>query len=408
MKSASEQMRLLERGVASIIPREELVAKLGPGKPLRVKLGVDPTAPDIHLGHTVVLQKMRQFQDLGHVGVLIIGTYTAMIGDPSGQSVTRPQLSEEQVLAAAATFKEQVFKILIPERTEVVHNGDWFAKLSFREVLELCSKYTVARMLERDDFAKRTRAEQPIGVHEFLYPLMQAYDSVQVEADVEIGGTDQTFNILLGRHLQREWQQPEQVAVIMPLLEGTDGAQKMSKSLGNYIGVVEPADVMFGKVMSISDRLMMRYYELLTDVDIADLQARTSTGGLHPMEAKKALAVTLVARFVGSAAAEGARADFERRFQRRELPEKMEEFVWPETDATAVSLAALVAAAGMAKSNSEARRKIQQGGVRVNGEPITDPRFVLHPSDGETCTVQVGTRRVKKIVFGGSASGEGA
>jgi tyrosyl-tRNA synthetase len=281
-----EQLDRIERGTVSIVPREELLAKLAEGRPLRVKLGVDPTAPDIHLGHTVALTKLRQFQDLGHQAVLIIGDFTAMVGDPSGRSATRPQLTRELVELAAATYETQAFKILDRERTEVRWNGQWLAAMHFEDVIRLGAQSTVARMLERDDFATRYRDGAPIGIHEFLYPLMQAHDSVEIRADVELGGTDQTFNILLGRQLQRDAGQPQQVAVILPLLAGTDGTAKMSKSLGNYIGVAEAPSEIFGKVMSISDELMLRYYELLTDEDLAALRAALSAGSIHPMDAR--------------------------------------------------------------------------------------------------------------------------
>ncbi len=397
MKGVEEQLAAIRRGTAAIIPEGELEEKLRAGRPLRVKLGVDPTAPDIHLGHTVPLQKLRQFQDLGHHAVLIIGDYTAMIGDPSGRSATRPQLTHEQVIQSAASFQQQVFKVLDRNRVDVVFNGSWFARFSFKDVMRLCGQYTVARMLERDDFAKRMEREQPIGIHEFLYPLMQAHDSVEVRADVELGGTDQTFNILLGRHLQREAGCGQQVAVVTPLLEGTDGVQKMSKSLGNYIGIAEPPEQIFGKVMSISDELMMRYYELLTSEDMEGLRRELERGLLHPMEAKKRLAVLLVSRFHGADAALAARQDFELRFQRRELPDEMETFVWAE-EADTVSLPAVLVAAGFVKSMSEARRIIQQGGVRVDGDRVRDIHHLLRRDRAESI-VQVGSRRVKKIVF---------
>jgi len=396
MRSVEEQLETIRRGTTDIIPEAELEAKLRQGRPLRVKLGVDPTAPDIHLGHTVPLQKLRQFQDLGHQAVLIIGDYTAMIGDPSGRSATRPQLTHHKVLLAAETFQDQVFKVLDRDRTEVVFNGSWFGKFSFQDVMRLCGCYTVARMLERDDFAKRMKQEQSIGIHEFLYPLMQAHDSVEVRADVELGGTDQTFNILLGRHLQREAGCPQQVAVVTPLLEGTDGVQKMSKSLGNYIGIAEAPEAIFGKVMSISDELMLRYYELLTQEDLARLQSDLRGGQLHPMDAKKALAQALVSRFHGSAAAVAAREHFELRFQRRELPDGIETFLWTGDRAATVPLASVLVAAGMVKSMSEARRIIQQGGVRVDGERVRDIHGTVRMDQGEFI-VQVGPRRLKKI-----------
>jgi len=397
MTSVAEQLEILRRGTAHIIPEGGLEAKLGENRPLRVKLGVDPTAPDIHLGHTVALHKLRQFQDFGHQAVLIIGDYTAMIGDPSGRSATRPQLTHEDVARAAATYQEQVFKVLDRDRVEVVWNGSWFARFSFQDVMRLCSRYTVARMLERDDFAKRIRAEQPIGVHEFLYPLMQAHDSVEVRADIELGGTDQTFNILLGRHLQREAGQAEQVALITPLLEGTDGVQKMSKSLGNYIGVAEPPADIFGKIMSISDELMLRYYEVLSDEDALAIGRGIAAGSEHPMEAKKKLARLLVERFHGASASGAAQADFERRFQRGQLPETIEEFHCTG-DPPPRSLSAVLTASGMTSSMSDARRQILQGAVRVDGVRVTDPRFLLKSQKYEWL-LQVGPRRIKKILY---------
>jgi tyrosyl-tRNA synthetase len=399
MKPIDEQLAILRRGTVNIVPSEGLEAKLREGRPLRVKLGVDPTAPDIHLGHTVALHKLRQFQDLGHHAVLIIGDYTAMIGDPSGRSTTRPQLTHAQVMQAAGTYQAQVFKVLDRERTEVRCNGDWFSKFSFQEVMRLCSGYTVARMLERDDFSKRMRAEQPIGIHEFLYPLMQGYDSVMVRADVELGGTDQTFNILLGRHLQREAGQVEQAAVITPLLEGTDGVQKMSKSLGNYIGIAESADAMFGKVMSISDDLMLRYYELLTDEDVAKLGGDIGAGRVHPMEAKKRLGEMLVERFHGAVAGGQAREAFERQFQRKLLPENIEIFGWVDVPQGGVPLPKVLTVSGMATSMSDARRKIEQGGVRVDEQRVTSIHFVILPGQKREWLIQLGPRRVKKILF---------
>ncbi|MBI1813402.1 MAG: tyrosine--tRNA ligase [Deltaproteobacteria bacterium] len=397
MKSVSEQLAILGRGTANIIPREGLEAKLREERPLRVKLGVDPTAPDIHLGHTVPLQKLRQFQDLGHHALLLIGDYTAMIGDPSGRSATRPQLTHEQVMDAAASFQEQAFKVLDRTRTEVVLNGDWFARFSFQDVMRLCARYTVARMLERDDFTRRMKNEQPIGVHEFLYPLMQAQDSVVLRADVELGGTDQTFNILLGRHMQREAGLPEQVAVITPLLEGTDGAQKMSKSLGNYIGVAEGPVEMFGKVMAISDELMLRYYDLLTDTDTRQIRSAIAASQVHPMDAKKSLARQLVERFHGQTAGATAQSDFERRFQHREIPGNLEVFDWT-TPALPVSLPMVLTHSGMVSSMSEARRLIAQGGVRVDGERIQAYQYQIGPEKQESI-IQVGPRRIKKIVW---------
>ena len=338
MLSAKEQLELLERGTAQIISREELLQKLersvATGKPLRVKLGVDPTSSDIHLGHTVPLQKLRQFQDLGHTAVLIIGDYTAMIGDPSGKSSTRPRLSYEEVLANAKTYQDQVFKILIPEQTEVVFNGDWFSKMSFSDVANMTSKLTVARMLERDDFAKRFQNNQPISILEFIYPLMQATDSVEIRADVELGGTDQIFNILLGRDLQRDAGQEAQVVMCLPLLVGLDGVNKMSKSLGNYIGITDDPNDMYGKVMSLADEMMITYFELVTNMDKAEIdqiKKGLEDGSLHPKEAKSRLGMQIVEQYYSREAAIKARDEFEKVFKAGGLPEDIPEFTIAET-----------------------------------------------------------------------------
>jgi tyrosyl-tRNA synthetase len=384
----------LRRGVVNVLPEEELAARLGAGKPLRVKLGVDPTAPDIHLGHTVPLVKLRQFQDLGHQAVLIIGDFTALIGDPSGRSSTRPVLSREEIAENARTYTDQVFKILDRERTEVRHNSEWLSKLSLEDVIRLTGKMTVARMLERDDFQQRYAAGTPIGLHEFLYPLMQAYDSVVVRADVELGGTDQTFNLLVGRDLQRDAGQAGQVAMVLPLLEGTDGVQKMSKSLGNHIGIAEPAEDIYGKVMSLSDTLMVRYYELLSRAGADHLEA-VRQGRVHPMEAKKALAAELVERFHGAPAAEAAGRYFEERFQKR-APHRPKP-VRLATTAEEVWICQLVKDAEFARSTSEARRLVAQGAVRVDGRPVgIDYRF----RRGRDRLLEVGRRRLAEITFG--------
>lgn len=397
MLTPREQLARISKGTVSIIPEDELLAKLGEGRALRVKLGVDPTAPDIHLGHTVGLTKLRQLQDLGHHAILIIGDFTAMIGDPSGRSTTRPQLSREQIEAAAVTYREQVFKILDRDRLEVRYNGEWLGKLGFEDVIRLCARSTVARMLERDDFAKRYAEGAPIGVHEFLYPLMQAHDSVEIRADLELGGTDQTFNILLGRHLQKEAGQSPQVAVILPLLEGTDGVQKMSKSLGNYIGVAEPPEEIFGKIMSLSDALMLRYYELLTDEDPAVLRREIAAGSLHPMEAKKRLGEILAGRFHGREAAAQARRGFEERFQQGRLDlDQLEELVWSDP-APSVWLPGLLREAGLAPSSTEARRLIKQRAVRIDGVPVAGENF--DRSDRQQVLVEVGKRRAVRVRF---------
>ncbi len=395
MISVDEQLEQIRRGVADIIPEAELAEKLRRGRPLRVKFGVDPTAPDIHLGHTVPLSKLRQLQDLGHKAVLIIGDFTARIGDPSGRSATRPQLTEDAVRAAAQTYTEQVFKVLDPGSVEVHYNSSWLSQLDTQAIVRLGAQTTVARMLERDDFAKRYREGTPIGVHEFLYPLLQAHDSVVVRSDIELGGTDQTFNLLLARQLQKADGQEPQVAIVLPLLEGTDGSQKMSKSLGNHIGVTEPAAEIFGKVMSISDDLMLRYWELLCGRDAKSMRDAIAAGTAHPMELKKDLGEALAARFQGTVAAAEARAAFEQRFQKREIDAE----ALPELRLAAVEveprLPALLASVKLAASNSEARRLIQQGAVRIDGEVARDDTHALRA--GATYLLQVGKRRALRL-----------
>jgi len=397
MISPQEQLDRLQRGAVNVIPSEELRAKLAEGRPLRIKLGVDPTAPDIHLGHTVGLTKLRLFQDLGHEAVLIIGDFTALIGDPSGRSATRPQLSHAAVMRAAETYQEQVFKILQRDRAEVHFNGEWLGKLQFEDVIRLCASSTVARMLERDDFAKRYGDGVPIGIHEFLYPLMQAYDSVEVRADVELGGTDQTFNILLGRQLQKDAGQSPQVALILPLLEGTDGSQKMSKSLGNYIGVAEPPEEIFGKIMSIADPLMLRYYELLTSENPEALRGDIEQGVLHPMEAKKRLGEILVERFHGAEAAARARRGFEERFQEKRIDAGRLPEIRLGSDVVTIEVVAVMREAGLVKSNSEARRLLKQQGVRLDGRTVTE-EHVSRGTENEV-VLEVGKRRAVRLRF---------
>jgi tyrosyl-tRNA synthetase len=393
--SVAEQLREICRGTVDIIPLEELQQKLERGQPLRVKLGVDPSAPDLHLGHTVVINKLRQFQQLGHQVIFLIGDFTAMIGDPTGRSETRKPLTRDEVKRNAETYTQQVFKILDPSRTELRFNSEWTDALSAADIVRLCGHYTVARLLERDDFSKRFRDGIPIHVNELLYPLLQGYDSVALRADIEVGGTDQRFNLLVGRELQRAYGQEPQVILTMPLLEGTDGVQKMSKSLGNYIGITDPPAEMYGKIMSISDPLMYKYYELLSAVDIHRLHA-IRAGEVHPMEAKKQLAVELVARFHGEAAAARAAADFAQRFQHRELPDEIETVTLTERAPT-VWICHLLRAAGLTKSTSEARRLIHQGGVRLDGERVEDPDLQV-ASQGEK-VLQVGRRRFVKVLF---------
>jgi tyrosyl-tRNA synthetase len=363
----AEQFAWLGRNAVRIYTESDLRARLEEGRPLRVKLGLDATAPDIHLGHTVPLTKLREFQDLGHQAVLIIGDFTARIGDPSGRSATRPQLTAAEVDANATTYLEQVFKVLDRERLEVRRNSDWFAGFSLEDVVRLAGKMTVARMLERDDFQRRYQSGAPIGIHEFLYPLMQGWDSVVVQADVELGGTDQTFNLLVGRDLQRDAGGAGQTALVMPLLEGLDGSQKMSKSLGNYVGVCDAPEDMYGKLMSISDDLMRRYYELLSRADAARL-ASISSGSVHPMEAKKELAHEIVARFHGRERADEAARFFAERFQQRSANAPTP--VTLVSDTPDVWICQLLKQVGFASSTSEARRLVSQGAVRVDGEPV--------------------------------------
>jgi tyrosyl-tRNA synthetase len=393
-----EQLKIIKRGTAEIIGEEELLEKLKRGRPLRVKAGFDPTAPDLHLGHTVLLWKLRDFQELGHTVYFLIGDFTAMIGDPTGKSETRPPLSREEVLKNAETYAQQVFKILDPEKTVVVFNSEWLGKLSATDLIRLSSKYTVARMLERDDFAKRFKEGRPIHIHEFIYPLLQGYDSVELKADVELGGTDQKFNLLIGRHLQREFGQEEQTCIMMPILEGLDGVQKMSKSLGNYIGILEPPEEQFGKVMRISDGLMWRYYRLVTRIpeeEIAEMEKAVQEGKLHPMEVKKRLAETIVKTFHGEEAAKRAREHFERVFSKRELPESIPE---PQITVTEnpIWLPKLLKIVGLVPSTSEGRRQIRGGGVRIDGEKILDENFKVDLLEKEF-VLQVGKRRFARI-----------
>jgi len=402
----SEQMAIIRRGVVDILLEKELQEKLEKsvrtGVPLKIKAGFDPTAPDLHLGHTVLLHKMRQFQQLGHDIHFLIGDFTGMIGDPTGKSETRKPLTREDVLKNAETYKEQVFKILDPEKTRVVFNSEWLAKLSGPDMIGLASQYTVARMLEREDFSNRFANQLPISIHEFLYPLIQGYDSVALKADVELGGTDQKFNLLVGRELQREWGQLPQTVITMPLLEGLDGVNKMSKSLGNYIGINEPADEIFGKIMSISDDLMLRYYELLSDMPLAELdnlKAAVKNGSVHPMEAKKQLGREMVGRYHGTSAAAWAEENFVKRFRNNETPEEMPEFkiAVGGLAGNKILLCKLLCSTDLVKSNSEGRRAIQQGGVKINGEKVSDENLEI-PCDGEYI-LQVGKRRFARVIY---------
>jgi len=388
-----KQLELIRRGAVEIHTGAELEAKVARAvkgnRPLRVKLGLDPTSPDIHLGHTVVLGKLRQFQDLGHQAVLIIGDYTAMVGDPSGQSKTRPQLTGEQIEANLQTYLEQVRAVLDVDRLEIRRNGEWFGKMSFADVLKLAGSSTVARMLERDDFAKRYAAQAPIGVHEMLYPLMQAKDSVEVRADVELGGTDQTFNLLAGRDLQRDAGQEPQVTLSMPLLVGLDGEKKMSKSLGNYVGIKDPPNEKFGKLMSLPDALMKDYFTLLTAVPEAEIGALLAG---HPMEAKKRLGAEIVARYHGPEAAAAAAAEFKKVFSDKGAPTDMPEVKLATPKLTVLDL---LLQAGHATSKSEARRLVEGGGVSLDGQKLADWKAEVEPADG--AVLQTGKRRFAKI-----------
>ncbi len=388
--SPQEQLQLLKEGTVEIIEEEDLLKKLQRGKPLKVKAGFDPTAPDLHLGHVVLLQKMRQFQQLGHEVYFVIGDFTAMIGDPTGRNEARPPLSREQVLENAKTYKEQVFKILDPSRTKIVFNSSWLEKLGTKGLIELSAKYTVARMLEREDFSKRFKGGVPIHIHEFLYPLLQAYDSVAIRADVELGGTDQKFNLLIGRDIQREYGQEPQVCMTLPLLVGLDGVRKMSKSFGNYVGITEEPKQMFGKIMSISDDLMWDYYLLLTDYSKSEIERLKKE--LHPMEAKKKLAQMLVERFHSKEEAVKAREWFEKTYSKREFPEDAPLF---ELSKDKVKALELLIEIGAVPSKNEGRRIIQGGGLKVNGSKVTDPNAMLDLS--EELRIQVGKKKFYRV-----------
>ncbi len=400
MISAAEQFRLISHGVADLLPEDEFKKKLeksvATNTPLIVKLGLDPTAPDIHLGHTVVLRKLKLFQDFGHKVIILIGDFTARIGDPTGKSVTRPPLTEEQVITNAKTYQEQIFKVLDPEKTEVRFNSEWLSKLDFADVLKLASKYTVARMLERDDFHKRYTEGRPISIHEFMYPLMQGYDSIALKADVEFGGTDQTFNLLMGRHLQGEEGMPEQTIITMPILEGLDGVQKMSKSLGNYIGISEAPSEMYGKAMSIPDELMMRYFMLVTDMSIEEqeqLSKDLESGAAHPRDVKMKLAHTIVRLYHGEEAANFGQEEFVRVFQKHAMPTDIPEYKVAFTEEP-VFVPQLLSDAGLTASNGEARRSIKAGAFKIDGEKCNEEHIVL--KDG--MVLQVGKRKFIKIV----------
>ncbi len=406
---ADEELRILSRGVVDVVPKDEFAQKLkrarAQGRPLRVKLGADPSAPDLHLGHVVVLEKLRQFQELGHRVIFLIGDFTAMIGDPSGRSETRKPLSREEVVENARTYQLQVAKILDPKLTEVRFNSEWMGKFAASDFIRLAGQYTVARILERDDFAKRLNEQRAVGIHELLYPLIQGYDSVALRADVEVGGTDQCFNLLVAREIQRAYGVEPQAILTLPLLEGTDGVAKMSKSLGNYVGITEEADEMFGKLMSISDKLMLRYYTLLTDRDGGEVGRLIEEGKLHPKKAKEELAEEITARFHGKEAAREARDRFDRRFRLGEMPEEMvKEHLVAEEVPEEIKLPQLLTQCGLTKSNSEARRLIKQGAVRVDGRTVEEesirPNAAERGSVRLAIMVEVGKRRACRLVFG--------
>lgn len=396
MNSIEDSLALIRRGADEILPEDELVEKLKEGRPLRVKAGFDPTAPDLHLGHTVLINKLRQFQDLGHEILFLIGDFTGMIGDPTGKSVTRPPLTPEEVERNAQTYQEQIFKILDRDKTKVVFNSSWMSSMTSADLIQLASRHTVARMLERDDFSKRYREGKSIAIHEFLYPLIQGYDSVALKADVELGGTDQKFNLLVGRELQRQYGMPQQVVLTMPILEGLDGIQKMSKSLGNYIGINDAPDEMFGKLMSISDDLMWRYFELLSFRPLSEIERLKVDvqEGKNPRDVKFDLAKELISRFHDREAAEKAHAAFVNRFQKGSLPDDIPE-VEVAVGAMGAPIANVLKSSGLVKSTSEAFRMIAQGAVRIDGERITDRSLTL--DSGISPVLQVGKRRIARV-----------
>ena len=398
MKAIEESLAIIKRGADELLIESELVEKLKTGRPLRVKAGFDPTAPDLHLGHTVLINKLRHFQDLGHHVMFLIGDFTGMIGDPSGKNTTRPPLTREQIMENARTYQDQVFKILDPEKTEICFNSGWIEALGTAGMIKLAASYTVARMLERDDFAKRYRNGQPIAVHEFLYPLCQGYDSVALKSDIELGGTDQKFNLLVGRELQKHYGQTPQCVLMMPLLEGLDGVNKMSKSLGNYVGISEPAREIFGKLMSVSDDLMWRYFDLLSfrpNAEIARFKQDVA-GGRNPRDLKVLLGQEIVARFHSAQAADDALADFEARFRQGAIPDDV-----PEVALTSVNgelgIAQLLKQAGLVSSTSDALRMIEQGGVKIDGERIEDKKLLLKA--GSKLVVQIGKRKFARVML---------
>jgi tyrosyl-tRNA synthetase len=396
MSAIDDSLDIIKRGCDELLVEAELVEKLKRGKPLRVKAGFDPTAPDLHLGHTVLINKLRQFQELGHEVMFLIGDFTGMIGDPTGKNVTRKPLSRDDVIENAKTYEQQIYKILDPEKTLVMFNSSWMGAMSSAELIQLAAKHTVARMLERDDFSKRYSSGQPIAIHEFLYPLIQGYDSVAMKADVELGGTDQKFNLLVGRELQKHYGQEPQVVLTMPILEGLDGVQKMSKSLGNYIGIAEPPGEMFGKLMSVSDDLMWRYIELLSFESLVTVRQwqQDIEEGRNPRDIKVMFAQEIITRFHDHAAAEKALADFEARFRQGAIPDDIAEIALEGGD-SGLSITQLLKQAGLVASTSEAMRQIEGGGVRLDGEKVSDKGLVV--AKGSTVVAQVGKRKFARV-----------
>jgi len=395
-----EQLKIISRGTVDLLPMDELMMKLErsykTGKPLRIKQGFDPTAPDIHLGHTVGLRKLRQFQELGHQVVVIIGDYTGMVGDPSEKNSTRPRLTHEEVMANAKTYQEQFFKILDREKTEIRYNGEWFSRMSFAEIMNLASKFTVARMLERDDFARRYQNKQPISIHEFFYPLMQGYDSVMIQADIEIGATEQKFNLVIGRQIQKEYGQEAQIVLTLPVLEGIDGVQRMSKSVGNYIGIDEPPEEMFGKTMSIPDHLIYSYFELVTDVNLdrlAEIKKQLEDPSINPMILKRELGRTLVRMYHGEEAARSAEKHFDLVHKKKEVPEDIPVY---KLTSESKRLIDIIVEAGLTGGKSEARRLIRQGGVKLDGETVSNELLEVS-ADGEKI-LKVGKRKFLKLI----------
>lgn len=398
MATPTEALEVIKRGAEEILLEEALIKKLSEGRPLRVKAGFDPTAPDLHLGHTVLINKLRQFQELGHEVMFLIGDFTAMIGDPTGKSATRPPLTREQVMENAQTYEHQIFKILDPERTTIVFNSSWMGAMSAAEMIQLAGKHTVARMLERDDFSKRYSGGQPISIHEFLYPLVQGYDSVAMKADLELGGTDQKFNLLVGRELQKQYGQEQQVIMTMPILEGLDGVQKMSKSLGNYVGITDAPDEMFGKLMSISDELMWRYFELLSFKPMSEIDAlRASIAeGANPRDIKFELCRELVGRFHSLEAGDAAQQNFISRFRKNEIPDEMPE-VQVSVAGDGIMIGNLLKEIGLVSSTSEAMRMIKQGAVKLDSQKVEDKGLVLNV--GQTLICQVGKRKFARAIL---------